>query len=583
MLALIAYMLSGALPGLLNQANPLFRQLQPVAHAIGEDNDVPEEKTAAADQNQPIEAKTESVPILAKLAANLVEDKTKDVKSEKDVPKDGKDTAAKDEKKSAESAPKDEKKPAEEPLKPDVIPPPPEPSAEEIAKRKERAAEYQTLGEKFFDFPVTGSILNRYRMRTGGGDRDDDLSQFVTMDIGDPTRHLATAHIDARVNEDLNRHGTGTRSDLFTDLLDTYNSPVNARVYSAYVDFNKVPGLERMRVGRQWEYDTPEILQFDGLRFDTKPLECAKNLQFSLYGGVPIHHFEPSAEGDWLAGFAAEAQPWKGGKLRFDYIHIDDDLSDFNAKSTDPLIQSLFLNTGLRRDDLCSLSFWQKFKSPDVRVNGHFSIIDGEARDAQIRTTYANNAQRLQVSGSYSIWWAPQTELVTEFDPYFETLRGLKPYNTGNLVVSKGWCEWLWMDVNATSRRLIENNSEAQFNREFNRYMFTLQTRDALKKGLKLSVTASRWEGMGHAPDTTQVGGEVSYEWKKHLETSAGSDYALYKYDFFNQVEHDQVRSYYFRQRWKPARWAKMDAKYEFEQAQKINYHTFTLQFRFDF
>lgn len=463
------------------------------------------------------------------------------------------------------------------------IPPPPVPTPEEITKRNERAVEYQSLGEKFFHAPVTGTILNKYRLRTGGGERDDDISQYVTVDYGEKARDMATAHFDASVNENLNKHGKGRRSDLFSGLLDTYNSPVNARVYSAYVDLNKVPGLELLRIGRQWNYDTPEILQFDGVRVDTKVHEELANLQLSFYVGVPIHHFEPSAHGDWLTGMSAESQPWESLKLRFDYIHINDDFTDWKPSSTDPLYQGLKPNSGVRSDDLMSISFWQKFKDPNIRVNGHLSVVDGMARDAQVRATYSNAPCGLQVSGSYSIWFRPQTQFVTEFDPYFETLRGLDPYQTGNVTVTKTWLPWLQTDFNATSRRLIDGAEARQFNREFDRFYFTLQTRDALKKGLCLSLTASRWNGLGSAPDTTQVGAEASYKWKKGMETTAGTDYALYKYDFFSAVERDDVRSYYLRQRWKPTKWASLDARYNFEQARGINYHTATLQFKFDF
>jgi len=98
-----------------------------------------------------------------------------------------------------------------------------------------------------------------------------------------------------------------------------------------------------------------------------------------------------------------------------------------------------------------------------------------------------------------------------------------------------------------------------------------------------MNVTATRWDGKDGAPSTTQFGGEISYEERKHLETIIGTDYALYKYDLFQSTEHNQDRTYYLRQRWKPARWASIDARYEFEQSLSQHFHTFTMQFRFDF
>ncbi len=465
----------------------------------------------------------------------------------------------------------------------DGIPPPPEPTPEEVAKRKEKAAEYQSLGEKFFDFPVTGSLLNRYRLRHGVGETDQDFTEFITVDLGEKTREMATAHIDARISEDPDRKHNLNRSDVFTDLLDTYNRPVDARVYSAYVDFNRLCGVDFLRVGRQFDYETPEILNFDGARLDTKPLCGLDDMTLSFYAGIPVHQFEKSDTGDWLAGLAAEFKPWDSGKLRLDYIHINDNFSDEVIPSQDPLLKSLSPNGGTRKNDLESVSFWQSFKDPDVRLNGHFSLIDGEARDLQVRSTYNNACNQLQICAIYSLWFKPQTELVTEFDPYNETLQGQEPYQNGSLTVSKGLLKWLWLDVGAASRRLVGDAKSELFNREFDRFYTTLQTRDWLKRGLKMSVTATRWDGKDGAASTTQYGGEVCYEWRKHLETNVGTDYEMYKYDFFQNTEHDQDRTYYIRQRWKPTRWATLDARYEYEQSRSQHFNSFTMNFRFDF
>ncbi len=465
----------------------------------------------------------------------------------------------------------------------EIIPPPPAPTPAEIVRRQERAAEYQTLGEKTFNYPVTGSLLNRYRIRHGVGETDQDISEFITVDIGEKARDMATAHIDAGVFADLNRHHKGRRSDVFSDLWDTYNQPVNARVYSAYVDFNKICGVDFLRVGRQFDYDAPEILEYEGARLDTKAICALHDLAFSFYAGAPVHQFEKSLTGDWLAGLAAEIKPWDYAKFRFDYIHINDNFSDWVIPSKDPLLKSLSANGGTRTNEITSLSFWQAFKNPNLNVNGHFSLIDGEARDLQIRSVYNNTCERMQISGTYSIWFKPETQLVTEFDPYYETLRRQEPYQRGSVTFSKGLLECLWLDAGAASRRLVGDATPQLFNREFDRFFLTLQTRDFLKKGLKVSATASHWEGKDHAPSTTQYGGDVSYEWCKHLETTIGTDYELYKYDFFQNTEHDQDRTVFIRQRWKPTRWAKLDGRYEYEQSRSQRFHTFTMSFRFDF
>ena len=465
---------------------------------------------------------------------------------------------------------------------PDILVGPPAPTPEEAARRKEKAAGYQSLAEKTFNFPVTGTFVTRYRFRHGVGDTAQDFSEFATVDIGDKTRQIASAHIDVQAYEGLDRHHTPS-SDIFTTLLDTYDKQLVARLYSAYVDFNRLSGIDDLRVGRQFDFDTPEIIQYDGVRLDTTSLSKLENLTLCFYGGVPVHEYEKSNQGDWLAGMAAEVKPWEHSRIRFDYIHVNDSFSDWVTNSKDPLDKSLSPIGGTRTNDLASVSFWQAFKNPNIHLNGHFSIIDSEARDFNVRAVYNNTSSRLQVYGSYSAWFKPDTQFVTEFDPYYETLKGQEPYQNGSVRVSKGFLEWLWLDAGADSRRLINNGKTKEFNREFDRCYATLQTRDILKKGLSISATATHWEGKDGAPTTTQFGGEVDYKWNKKLETIAGTDYVLYKYDLFQNTEHDQDRTYFFRQRWNPTRWSHVDARYEFEHSRSQDFHTFTMQFRFDF
>ena len=54
----------------------------------------------------------------------------------------------------AEAEKKDTADTGAENSKVEVVPPPPTPTAEDLTKRRERAAEYKSLGEKFFDFPA---------------------------------------------------------------------------------------------------------------------------------------------------------------------------------------------------------------------------------------------------------------------------------------------------------------------------------------------------------------------------------------------------------------------------------------------
>jgi hypothetical protein len=511
-----------------------------------------------------------------------------------EAPKAGADEAKKETPKAgADEAKKDTPKEGTEEAKKDAAPaagqeeekalPLPEATPEDWARRRARAAEFKPLGEKFFQFPVSGVYYTRYRLRKDGDTSDQDIYQFLSMDFGDKERHAATAHLDARMSADLDGKRKGLRADVFSGLVDTYDSSPETKLYSAYVDFNKLAGVDFLRAGRQFNYDTPEIVQFDGLRLDTKPWFGKHETVFSFYGGLPVHLYEHSPKGDALGGVAAEGRPWQGGRLRLDYIHVTDDLSGEHADSAPVEEHALDPVSSIRHDDLISLSLWQTFRKPDVRVQGRFSVLDGEPRDGLARVIYSKPESQLQVAATYRAWFERQGRLATEFDTFFDTLRGQEPYHHGSLVVTKGWNDYFWMESGVWVRRLLNGNKEAEFNREFDRYYQTFQIRDLPIKGLSYSVTGSWWDGKGRATDTAQVGADVTYSCKKEFESSIGTDYALYKYDLFTNTEHDRVRSYYVKQRWRPTKWATLDVKYEYERSLDEDFHTLTATFRFTF
>ncbi|MGD0088908.1 MAG: hypothetical protein ABSE73_03230, partial [Planctomycetota bacterium] len=319
------------------------------------------------------------------------------------------------EKKPEEQKPGDKAEAGDGKASAEVIPPPPEPTAEELTKRREHAADFQSLGEKFFGFPVTGSLYTRYRFREGAGFQDQDIYEFLSMDLGEKNRQAITGHFDARVANDLNGRHTGAKADVFSGLVDTYQGPADAMLYSAYADFNRIPGVDFLRAGRQFNYDTTEVVQFDGLRLDTKPWFAEHETVFSFYGGLPVHQDEHSQRGDDLAGTAVEGKPWNSMRMRLDYIHVDDNLSGETSNSQE--VSSLGQNTGAgnQHNDLLALSLWQTFQKPDVRVQGRFSTLDGEPREGLARVFYNKPDDKLQVSATYQAWFELQGRLATEF------------------------------------------------------------------------------------------------------------------------------------------------------------------------
>jgi hypothetical protein len=211
------------------------------------------------------------------------------------------------------------------------------------------------------------------------------------------------------------------------------------------------------------------------------------------------------------------------------------------------------------------------------------SEINGTARDALLRANYSNDEHRLQVASSYQGWFRRDARLTTEFDYFYDTLGGEEPYHNATLTIDKGWTDNFWTEGGVAIRRLMPGSTAAQFNHEFDHYYATMQIRDLPIKGLTFSVTGSRWDGHGEAPDTNSAGGEIAYEYKRKFQSSIGTDYALYKYDLFTSREDDQVRTYYATQRWRPTPWATLDVRFEHERSLHNHFNMLTVSFRFDF
>jgi hypothetical protein len=477
----------------------------------------------------------------------------------------------------------DEKKKEAEKEEPEVIPPAPEPTCEQIQTRHVKARDYRSLAEKALRFPVTGTLYTRYRARFDTRDEhSQDIYNYLTIDVGDKARQWATGHADMRVAADLDNSGTGVRSDIFASILDTYDNDINYRLYSAYVDFNKIPGIETLRAGRQWQYDTPEVLQMDGLRLDTQPICGRHDLQFSFYGGVPVHLDESSAEGDWLAGLAVQAKPWETARLRLDYTHITDDQSGRVHNTPDLVQQSFNQPDGTVDNNLVALSMWQTFHNPDIRLFGRVETLDADAREAEARCIYYRKQWDLQMALTYRVVFERENHLVTELDPFTPTLQGQEPYHNLNFVFTKQWAQHYRIEGGAMVRRLAAGGDEGQFNHDFDRFYLTFGVNDLPIQGLSASATGYWYEGRD-GPSIGTAGAEISYNWNKKLITTGGTDFELYTYDVFLGTERESVRTYYFKQRWRPERWAVLDVEYNFEQSLTREFHTVIATFRFNF
>ncbi len=394
--------------------------------------------------------------------------------------------------------------------------PPPNPAATQIRDAPAAAPPW-----------LRGSLASRYWGRWTSDASDHDLYGTLTLDVGDADVHPVSGRFVGRLAWDVD--GAESAGSPFYSLSDTSDHDLEGLLYEAYVDLNRVPHLAMVRVGRQTIVDTPELGFFDGLRIETGKLGPAE-FEAGAYGGVSAHLYEESHSGDWTAGVFTQLRPWTKGRVRLDWMHLEDER----------LLQA-------RDDDLFAAGIWQQL-ADGLRVEGQYSRFADRDRDVRASAFYTLPAPDLSLRATYYQMLATQRDLVLEADPLYSALREYFPFWQAHLSASKGFGECMRVDGGADVRRVTDAGHIGIFNRDYERYFLTLGLSDLLD-GLDLQLTGDLWQSAGQ--DSTGFGLDVTKRLGTAWTASAGTYYSLYKYDLFLNRESDDVRTWYARMRHK--------------------------------
>lgn len=386
-----------------------------------------------------------------------------------------------------------------------------------------------------------GRLASRYWLRSGSSRSDQDVFETLTLDLGDPRRHDVTAYFVGRLAADID--GIGSDPSQFASIDDRFGN-VYGRVYDAYLDFHRLPGLELARAGRQVIHETPEFAYFDGLRLETDSLGEA-GIQFGGYAGASTHLYEASSQGDWTAGLYSQARPWDGGRVRIDWMHLEDEAL-----------------LGSHDDDLFSAGVWQRVGERwDFDVQ--YSRIEERDRDVRARATFDDQDSETTAQLSFYQLLNTQKDLVVELDPFFSALHDEFPYWRTGAMVSKRISEGMELQGGADIRRVTDRGDISEFNRDFERVYLTWTSRDLLCDGLSIAVTGDSWHS-----DSQRVltwGLDLQKDVADGWTASIGSYYSLYKFDLFLDTERDNVRSWFAKLAHKASATLKFDASYELE------------------
>lgn len=385
---------------------------------------------------------------------------------------------------------------------------------------------------------IHGYSRQEYRVRWSETQEDQDFYQYLSLNLGKEGKDKVTGSFFSRLSVDIDGRQTNDSYYVFSDITDSYNENINSRVYQAYLDFNDVRYLSKLRLGRQYVYEG-ETVQFDGARLELKPYW--EYVDFSFYGGVPTHLYESSISGDWILGTGIEGRPLDKTRLRLDYVYAEDDSADW----------------GDHNNDLWVLSGWQRVMD-NLSLHGKYSFLDKKERDASLRANLNYPDKDLSFQASYFRQMEVLRDFTVEFSPFYPVAGEYFPFHQYDFSCRKGFGEKLGIETGFTTRDLVEDTAETNFNHEYDRYFLTLSVYNFGFEDTEFSVTAEQWSSND---DIRTLGFEVEKKFNKSIEVKAGSYYSLYKYDYYTSEERDDVRTAFLELELKP--WKKKDVEWE--------------------
>lgn len=402
--------------------------------------------------------------------------------------------------------------------------------------------------------PIHGSLSSRYRGRFTDDDQDHDLWTVLALDYADEARPWITGQVLGRMNAELDGHeGDGS---VFHDPDDTYAGSLVGRLIQAHVELDlgasgAAPG--HLRIGRQSDARLPEGVHFDGLSFLSRPLG-AKELELGLYAGVPVHWYESSARGDRVAGSSVEARPWRGGRARIDWMHLEDEA-----------------RLGPSRDDLVGLGLWQTLARRWL-LEGQYSRLEGQERDLRLRTQYSDPDSETVARLDYYELRETQTAHALELDPFSQALQEYFPFRQAALELSRPLTQHARVELGFQLRRMQNEADVGEFNREWERTYLTLTLHELLREGLALSLTGDEWNGAGR--DSGSFGIDLSFEPDAPWAVAIGTYYSLFKYELYDLSERDDVRTYSLRGSYECSEQLALELSYEYEDDDAEQYHS---------
>ena len=419
---------------------------------------------------------------------------------------------------------------------------------------------------------VNGYFSTRYVYRTAaspdGRVSDQDLFGDLRFDITKPKDNRYEIHFFGSAHRDLDGNQDSSRFSPFEGVTDTYGNRTTGIIYEANAVLNDpLQHLTRVRIGRQ-SGTRDEPVFFDGIAMDLG----SEKVNVTLYGGADMHFYEVGRHWgkDTLEGAGIDYTPLPSTGMSADFLAVKD------KREFTPDVATIY-------DRMVSLKVWQVFE-PFARFTAKYRFLDGDPRDLSLKASTTWQAGNLDAAVSYFRQFRPQNELTTDFSLFYDVIGVSTPYQSVDIKVRKFFVERVAVDVGYFKRELLDAADEGPFDKEFRRTFIDIEVMDLFLNNLSGTLLAEQWESQGRSYDA--VGADLSYKIKrnkKEARVSIGTNYSLYKYDYYTELGvREHVRTWYLSGKYPLKDGFSVNGACEYEHSFET-YQTVRLGMRYDF
>ncbi|MHC4600132.1 MAG: hypothetical protein ACYS47_14120 [Planctomycetota bacterium] len=340
-------------------------------------------------------------------------------------------------------------------------------------------------------YPVSGSIDLRLRWRKTVRDEDMDITGSVSLQAGDPSRHVLTGYLSGAVYYDLDGHQDTYGINSLDSPQDVYSNAATGHLHNGYIDINRILLFQRIRIGRQFSAGGVSV-RFDGVRVDTKNLllDVLRGVRITAraFGGVPVHLWEPSPAGDACGGFGMKALLGRFLEGGLDLIWLRDR-------------SKLWGRTEVTQDTLVALSArW--LPHDHLTVHGRITLLspgtsDAPTQPSDVVVSGVGRVPEWGISGTadFTARLKSRDDPAAELNPYDAVMGSDTTYQRGSFSLVKSLGKNFEVEIGGTFYNGV--GGSGIFDRDMTGAHLTLRTSGFLREELQLSATVETWEPSG--------------------------------------------------------------------------------------